>query len=98
MKECIEKVRQAAALDPSILCERGKERETFGSNPDYLLDMHDITKQDLIRLERMGFAMKARYVTSNPRNVAYFKDDKGEPIKVDGPHRTRWIIFKEVLG
>lgn len=91
-----DKVLAAVAKDPSILCERGKEGETFGHNPAYLADVFGITKSDLIRLERAGLAVKARYVTRNPRNVSYFNDPvTKEPIPVDGPHRVRWIIFKE---
>lgn len=82
-----EKVLAAAEKDPSILCERGKEDECFGSNPDYLLDVHGITKSDLIRLEREGLALKARYETRHP------KPDRG----VCGTHRVRWILYKEAV-
>lgn len=96
MKQVLkDKLLAAAAQDPSIFCERGKEDSTFGNNPQYLLDMFGITKSDLIRLERLGLAIKARYVTRNPRNVSYFKDAEGNPIPVDGPHRVRWLLFKE---
>lgn len=90
-----EKVLAAAEKDESVFTERGKETETFGHNPNYLLDRHGITKSDLIRLERSGLALKARYVTRNPRNVSYFNDKEGNPIPLDGPHRVRWILFKE---
>lgn len=93
--KALEKVKAAAEKDPAILCERGKEFETFGSNPQYLLDVFGITKSDLIRLERLGLAAKARYVIRNPRNVSYFKDAEGNPVPVDGPHRVRWLLFKE---
>jgi len=91
----IEKVKAAAEKDESIYTERGKETETFGHNPLMLLEVHGITKSDLIRLERRGLAKKARYVTRNTRNIGYFKDAEGETVRVDGPHRTRWILFKE---
>lgn len=90
-----DKVIAAAEKDPSIICERGKETETFGSNPDYLLDVHGITKSDLIRLERLGLAKKARYVTRNKSGRWQFKDAEGEKIMYDGPHRVRWILFRQ---
>lgn len=93
--KAIEKVQAAAEKDDSIYTERGKETETFGHNPQFLLEVHGITKSDLIRLERLGLALKARYVTRNPRNVSYFNDNEGKPIPLDGPHRVRWILFKE---
>jgi hypothetical protein len=91
----IEKVRAAAEKDETIYTERGKETETFGHNPAYLLDTHGITKSDLIRLERLGLATKARYVTRNKSGRWQFKDAEGEKIIYDGPHRVRWILFKE---
>lgn len=93
--KALEKVKLAADKDEKLYSERGKEDESFGHNPKYLLDVHGITKSDLIRLERKGLATKARYVTRNPRNISYFKDATGEPVAVDGPHRVRWLIFKE---
>lgn len=89
------KVLAAAEKDQSIFTEKGKETETFGHNPSFLLDVHGITKSDLIRLERQGLAMKARYVTSNKSGRWQFKDAEGKPITYDGPHRVRWILFKE---
>lgn len=82
----IEKVKLAAAQNPDILSDRSSVEETLGSNPDYLLDVWGIDKSDLIRLERKGLAMKARYQTTNKRNS-----------KASGPHRVRWIIFKEAI-
>lgn len=91
----VEKVKAAAEKDATIYTERGKESDTFGHNPLMLLEVHGITKSDLIRLERKGLAMKARYITRNTRNIGYFKNTEGKTIRVDGPHRTRWILFKE---
>lgn len=96
MKQSLkDKLMAAATQDPKLYAERGKEDETFGHNPEYLEDMFGITKSDLIRLERSGMAIKARYVTRNPRKVSYFNDEEGNPVAVDGPHRVRWILFKE---
>lgn len=92
--KALDKVKSASEYDPNFFAIRGKEEETFGHNPEYLLDVHGITKSDLIRLERLGLATKARYVTRNKRNISYFKDSTGAPIPVDGPHRVRWLIFK----
>lgn len=89
-----DKLMAASTQDSKLYTERGKEEETFGHNPEYLEDTFGITKVDLIRLERAGMALKARYVTRNPKNISYFKDDAGNPVAVDGPHRVRWIIFK----
>lgn len=80
----LEKFVDAYTADPGILCERGKETETFGSDAHYLNDILDLTKNDLIRLERLGYAIKARYVTKNKRHP-----------DIDGPHRVRWLLFKE---
>jgi hypothetical protein len=93
--KALDKVKAAANQDESIYTERGKETESFGHNPQFLLDVHGITKSDLIRLERLGLATKARYVQRNKRNVSYFSDAQGNPVPVDGPHRVRWLIFKE---
>jgi hypothetical protein len=90
-----DKVKAAAEKDPSIMCERGTETEVFGHNPQYLLNEYGITKQDLIRLERLGLAAKARYVTKNTSGRWAFKDAEGNKIPLDGPHRVRWLIFKE---
>lgn len=91
----VEKVKAAAEKDATIYTERGKESDTFGHNPLMLLEVHGITKSDLIRLERKGLAKKARYVTRNKSGRWQFKDAEGEKTMYDGPHRTRWILFKE---
>lgn len=57
----INKIKKAVEQDPKIICDRADIGDTFGNNPDYLLDVFGITKSDLIRLEREGYAMKARY-------------------------------------
>jgi hypothetical protein len=61
------KLQKASIQDPSIICEKDKVSETLGSNPDYLKDVFNITKSDLIRLEREGLAMKARYEVEKTR-------------------------------
>lgn len=94
MKKIIETLQLLSRQDPKLCVDRDKVDETFGYNPQELLDRYGITKSDLIRLERLGLAMKARYVTRNTRNVSYFKDVEGKPVAVDGPHRVRWILFK----
>lgn len=90
-----EKVLAAAEKDETIFTERGKETDTFGHNPLMLLEVHGITKSDLIRLERRGLAMKARYVTRNKTGKSYFKDKENQSVTVDGPHRVRWVLFRE---
>lgn len=57
------KIKRAFERDPEIVTTREKAGETFGSNPDYLLDIFGIMKSDLQRLERYGMAIKARYET-----------------------------------
>lgn len=78
------KLKKAAEKDPQILCPRDKVEETLGSDPKYLENELGLTKSDMIRLERLGLAIRARYATSNKR-----KPD------VTGPHRVRWVIFLE---
>ncbi len=56
------RLRDAYERDPEILCPKDKIEETLGSDPHYLNDILGLDKSDLIRLERLGFAMKARYV------------------------------------
>lgn len=94
--ELSKKLLTAFEKDHEIFCAKNKAEDTLGSNPDYLLDAFGITKSDLIRLERLGFAVKARYATSNKRS--YFKTADGKPIPLTGPHRTRWILFTEVFN
>lgn len=96
------KLKDAFERDPEIFCERDKAGETLGSNPDYLSDILGIQKSDLLRLERLGLALKARYETENNRTrpIVIRKEDgtiEIERAKVTGPHRTRWLIFKEAL-
>lgn len=95
MKKITETLKLLAQQDPSLCVDRDRVDETFGHNPAYLLDTYGITKSDLIRLERLGLAMKARYVTKNKTGKSYFKDTEGNPVPVDGEHRVRWILFKE---
>lgn len=95
MKKITETLKLLAQQDPSLCVDRDKVDETFGHHPDYLFDTYGITKSDLIRLERLGLAMKARYVTRNKTGKAYFKDAEGNLVPVDGEHRVRWVLFKE---
>ncbi len=99
------KLKNAYEKDPKIFTERGAESETFGSNPDYLRDVFNITKNDLIRLEREGLAIKARYETRHPKAELYEKLNEArtkigqQPIVCQtGTHRVRWIIFKEAIN
>ena len=95
--ELSKKLQSAYEKDSDIFCEKSEAGETLGSNPNYLLDVFGITKSDLIRLERLGYAVKARYATVNPRKRFMFETADKKPIFLTGPHRTRWIIFKDVL-
>jgi len=95
--KAIEKVRAAAENDPTLLTDRDKLGETLGHNPAYLLDVHGITKSDLIRLERKGLAMKARYEVTS-KNKRYFSKEiaeKNPELHITGTHRVRWILFRE---
>lgn len=60
-----EKVKRAVEIDPSIICPKAKVTETLGSDRHYLNDVLGLTKSDLIRLERLGLAVKARYVVQD---------------------------------
>lgn len=84
-----DKIRLAYMQDKTVCTKRGELSTTFGKNPLELLELYDITKADLIRLERRGFAMKARYATEN-------KTVRGRN-GVTGPHRIRWVIFDDLL-
>ena len=66
MKAVFEKLKNAE-WDKSLYCPRDKVTETFGHNPAYLLDTHGLTKGNLIRLERLGLAMRAMYEVRHPR-------------------------------
>ncbi len=105
----IQKVITAYEKDRDLLCDRSDLENTLGNDEKYLFEVLGLTKSDLIRLEREGLAMKARYSTAN-KTKRMFKRAKivhneGEKPRIDfdslpvtGPHRIRWIIFKEVLG
>jgi hypothetical protein len=84
-EKTILKLKDAAYLDSALLTPKAKAGETFGHNPAYLETL-GLTKSDLIRLSRLGFALKARYATKNKKRP-----------HLTGPHRTRWILFSEVL-
>lgn len=58
-KELLDKIRTAAESDSTLLTDKDKLQEAQGNFPSYLLEMHSITKNDLIRLNRNGYALKA---------------------------------------
>jgi hypothetical protein len=95
------KLKKAFEQDSDIFCAKADIETTLGSNPDYLKDVFQITKNELIRLERLGLAFKARYSTrNNTKRKLRILDKDGILVSkhlITGPHRTRWIIFKEVL-
>lgn len=98
------KLIKAYSADVEVLTPLDKISTTFGHNPDYLLDIHGITKSDLIRLERLGYAIKARYETAHPKAKMFEEiNKKREELKLppvfckNGTHRIRWIIKLEVL-
>lgn len=66
------RIMKAAESDPDILCRRSEIESTLGSDAHYLANELGITKRDLIRLEREGLALKARYVTKEgPHRVRW---------------------------
>lgn len=94
----LEKLKKAVEKDPDIICDRTSVEETLGSDANYLHDVLGLTKSDLIRLERLGFALKARYATQSKRKIAIKNSEGNIELKdVTGPHRVRWLIFKEAL-
>jgi len=95
--ELKEKLLRAARGDRDLVCDRENLDKVLGHNPDYLKDVFDITKSDLIRLERLGLAMKARYVVEHKRKRYVSVGAAITNIPVTGTHRVRWIIFKEAL-
>lgn len=103
MKQALrDKLIRAYEADPEIVCSKEDVDKTLGSDPHYLNDVFGITKSDLIRLERLGLALKARYETRHPKADLYNKLNevrtrnglKPEVCKT-GTHRVRWLIFKE---
>jgi hypothetical protein len=101
-EQIIKKIALAFEKDPEILCDRADLETTLGTDAKYLKEVLGITKSDLIRLERKGLAIKARYSTRNTRkrkhNIYSKTGDLLSTHDVTGPHRVRWIIFKEVLN
>jgi hypothetical protein len=102
-----EKLKIAVEADSTVVVDRKDAETTFGNNPDYLLDIHGITKSDLIRWERKGLAFKARYETRHPKQDMWDKlndiRSKMEPplppmVGKTGVHRVRWVIFSEALN
>lgn len=90
-------LRLAALQDPSILVPRDQVDKSLGQDPRYLNDL-GLEKRHLIRLERLGLALKARYQTTNKTGKSYFLDLDKQPIYVTGPQRVRWILFQEALS
>lgn len=88
-KNLKQRLRDAIQADQTFLCERSRLEETFGHDAHYLEEILCITKSDLIRLERLGLAVKCRYQTQNTNLKKRFAD-------TTGPHRVRWVIFKDV--
>lgn len=76
----------AVSQDPKILTPKDQVEKSLGEDPRYLESL-GLEKHHLIRLERMGLAIKARYQTENKRRRA-----------VTGPHRVRWIILEGALS
>lgn len=89
MKQSIKNLISAYEKDPTILTDRGKVNETLGSDPRWLLEL-GLSKNDLIRLERLGLAYKAHYETETNRK----KKRMVGQYTVSGPIRARWILFK----
>lgn len=98
-----QKLATAYSKDPELVCEKAKAGETLGNDAKYLFEVLGLEKSDLIRLERLGLAVKARYDTQNSKKKTWVKNpdkDSETPIlavPVTGSHRSRWIIFKEAL-
>lgn len=97
------KLVMASRRDPELVCDKADTDKVLGHNPDYLLEVHSITKSDLIRLERLGLALKARYETRHPKADLIDKINAARPeekplVCKTGTHRTRWLIFKEALN
>jgi len=66
-----DKVKAAALKDPEIICAKDKAGETLGSDAKYLEEILGIGKSDLIRLERLGLAVKARYETKQGHRIRW---------------------------
>lgn len=99
-----EKLQKAFESEKELVVDRTKLESTLGHNPAYLLEIHGITKSDLIRLERKGLAIKARYETRHPKQDLYdnlnkLRQEKNMPPLINkcGTHRVRWIILDEAL-
>ena len=102
MKQIVKDLRQLQEINPNLCVPREKIGETLGFNPEELFDMYGITKSDLIRLERLGLAIKARYEVRHPKTELWDKLDevaiklKKPPVsRKNGTHRVRWILIQE---
>lgn len=109
MNKLTETLKLLAQQDPKLCVKRDEMDKTFGHNPLYLLDTYGLTKSDLIRLERLGLATKARYEVRHPKanlwdkldekinehNAKVSDENARLPLvpRVCGTHRTRWILF-----
>ena len=60
-KQLRSKLEAGQQQDNNLLVPKDQAGNTLGHNPDYLDTELGITKSDLIRLERGGMALKARY-------------------------------------
>ena len=69
-KAVLAKFRVALEKDPEIAVDRTKAEETLGSDPRWLLEL-GLTKGNLIQLERIGLALKARYSTKQGHRVRW---------------------------
>lgn len=87
-----EVLNAAAEKDPAILTAKEDIEKSLGQDPRYLKTL-GLEKNHLIRLERLGLAVKARYSTANKTGRRVFGSEEA----VTGPHRTRWIIFSEAV-
>lgn len=91
MKQSLkDRIRLAAMQDKEILVSREQVESTLGQDPRYLQTL-GLEKSDLIQLERLGLAIKARYATTNKAaRWAHLEEDK----RPTGPQRVRWIILQ----
>lgn len=95
-QKLFQKLKEGFEKDPELLIDRSNLEKTLGNDLNYLKDILGFTKSDLIRLSRLNLAIKARYATENKRKRNTIMPD-GTKVPITGPHRVRWIIFKEAL-
>lgn len=82
----------AVIQDPKIMVSKDEIEISLGEDTRYLETL-GLTKRHLIRLERLGLAVKARYATENknPRHSKFLPENRPT-----GPHRNRWILIREI--